>query len=252
MTGRRRPVRRGGQGLVAVLQLCDSGFPAGLFTQSAGLETAFAEERLRGPDDLRAWVADALAWSVGPLDAAATAECWRAAGRGDTARAIACDARIEAMRAAREPREASARSGRGMLALAAGLGAREAAPGHAARPARAVLSAFAGAVRAGRTPGHYAAALGLVGRAWGAPLEPLLAGELFAAAAGVTAAGVRLGAADHVAAQRILVGLRPEIARLARRAAAPDAGPRGWTAFAPAAEIAAMRHEAGRMRMFAT
>jgi len=254
----RRAVRPGsGQGLVAVLQLCDSAFPAGLFTQSAGLETAFAEERLRDAGDLRDWVADALAWSAAPLDAAATADCWRAAGRGDLAGVCTHDARLEAMRTAREPREASARSGRRVLALAAALEGEVA--GRREAGARAVLAAFAEAARQNRTPGHYAAALGVVGRAWGAPLLPLLGGALFAAAAGMVAAAVRLGACDHVAAQRILAGLRPEMGALARSAAAAgrDAGAAGlgaggWSAFAPAAEIAAMRHETGRMRMFAT
>jgi len=251
----RRLHRRSDQaseGLWAVLQISDSAFPAGLFTQSGGLESAIAEGWLPDAAALRGWVADLLAFSVAPLDGRALAACWRAAGSGELAGVVVADRRLEAMRSAREPREGSARSGRRVLALAAALVEGDCPPA-SGEPAAAVLGDFHRAAARGETPGHHAAVLGVLGRAWGAPLRPLLIGTLFAAASGMLAAAVRLGSTDHIAAQAALCGLRPVVAGLAREAARRGRSEdQPWTAFAPAAEIAAMRHEAARVRLFAT
>lgn len=225
----------------AALQLSDSAFPAGLFTQSAGLETAVAEGRVADEQGLTAWVDDVLALSVAPLDGRAAATCWRAAGRGDLPAVLVADRRLEALRTCREPREASARSGRGMLAAARAAGG--------AGPSNAVMEAFASEVDGRRTPGHHAAVLGVVGRTWGAPLRPLLTGLLFAAASGAVGAAVRLRAADHLTAQRVLTSVRDRVPRWVSEAARPGAG---WWSFAPGAEIMAMRHEAARVRLFTT
>ncbi len=236
----------------SVLQLCDSGFPSGRFTQSDGLETAVDLGWVKDGAGLAAWLIDSLTHAVAPLDGRVLALAWRAAGRGQADAVRALDGWLEAMRLAREPREASARSGRRLLALLGAIAAP--APDQpGARAAADVLAALRRWGERGESPCHYACVLGTAGRALGADLSDLLAGALLSTAAGQTAAAVRLGVADHVDAQRALFQVRerlPGLIRLAR--GHPGAqGPPG-SSFAPLAEIAAMRHETAHVRLFTT
>ncbi len=250
-----RSVRRPGGDTPAVwsvLQLCDSGFPSGLFTQSGGLETAVDMGLVQDAEDLAAWMLDVLTQSVAPLDGRVLALAWRAAGGGHAEAVRAADRWLEAMRLSREPREASARSGRRVLALAVALGS----PGPG-RPAGLAAAGVAEALRQwgerGESPCHHACVLGVLGRAWGARLPDLLEGALFATAAGQAAAAVRLGVADHVDGQRALLQVRAhlnDLVRLARARPSSQAPP--GASFAPLAEIAAMRHEHAHVRLFAT
>jgi urease accessory protein len=59
---------------------------------------------------------------------------------------------------------------------------------------------------------------------------------------------MRLGLISHVEGQRILTGMRPVICKLLAEPTLPfDMA----SAYMPAAEIAMMRHETSRVRMFA-
>ena len=53
------------------LQLCDSAFPSGAFSQSFGLETAIAEDRVRDEPTLDAWLQTYLSGTFAAFDGAA-------------------------------------------------------------------------------------------------------------------------------------------------------------------------------------
>jgi len=109
-------------------------------------------------------------------------------------------------------------------------------------------------VAAGAAPGLHPVAHGVVAAVLGMPAEPaaLVFGHAFLL--GGLAAAVRLLPIDHLAVQAALARLRPRLVEAVERAAlvAVRDDPGELCAFAPAAELFAMRHERGVARAFAT
>src|SRR2546423_814678 len=104
-------------GLLAALQLGDSLFPSGGFTLSHGLETLAERSLIADARSLQAWIATSLRWQVGPSDGVAAAAAWSAGG--DLVQVAEIDRYLRATKLAREPRQASERTGRQMLATLA-------------------------------------------------------------------------------------------------------------------------------------
>jgi len=112
----------------------------------------------------------------------------------------------------------------------------------------AFLSALACAVDDGLAAGHHAAVFGAaLGRA-GAEAEDAAAAYLYATAALLVGAGLRLLALGQLDGQRALTAVRPRIARLAQAAAA--ATPEDMWSFNPGLELAGIRHATLEARLF--
>jgi len=221
--------------LLAAVQYADSGYPAGGYAHSFGLEAAVAEGAITDAAGLEAAIIALLTHQLAPADAVAAAACAHCGT--DPAAFAAVDRRLLATRAAREPRQAALNMGQRLLATAAA----EHDP---------ALAALAAAVRNGETPGNWACVLGaLLGRRGLRP-EAAAALTLWLATNGLLAAAIRLLPLTHDDVQRILVGLRPRIAVLAREAAAAD--PLQMAGAAPQWELWAMRHEVATVRLFAS
>lgn len=54
-----------------LFQLIDSAFPTGAFSHSFGLETAFQEEKIKGPFELYEWVKSYVSGSLAPMEGVA-------------------------------------------------------------------------------------------------------------------------------------------------------------------------------------
>jgi urease accessory protein len=223
--------------LLPLLQFADGLFPAGGFAHSLGLETYVQEGRITDASGLRAFVDAHLEGSAGPCDAVAAALAARAAARGDAGALIELDARLEVMRVVPEARAASRQMGRQTLRVAAAL---------ASDP---VLAAFSAAAAEGRTPGHHAVAFGAALGRDGAPASSVAAALLYATAAMLAGAGVRLLALGQLDGQRVLAAARPRILALAARAAAARDMDDLWS-FTPGLEIAGLRHATLDARLF--
>jgi urease accessory protein len=228
---------------LSALQLSDSAFPSGRYTLSHGLE-GFAQDGLLDvpcpPGKLGALLSGCVRFGVAPSDGVALACAHRAVtqeGTIDLDLAVPADRRLGAVKLAREVREASARTGRALLAIAeafAGLG----------------LSDFARLVETGETPGNHAVVLGLVDALLGVPRLEAVAGELYAFSAGWVAAAVRLGLTDHRTAQSLLHRARPVLAAAAQQASAGDVVDICSCSLLP--DVVSMRHECAEVRLFAT
>jgi urease accessory protein len=142
---------------------------------------------------------------------------------------------LEALTLAVELREGSRRAGAALLAVHDKLGT-------------AGAGEYRRRVRRRETPGNLVVVQGLVFRGVGLPEASAEAAAAHLFCAGLLGAALRLGLIGHVAAQRILSDLRAEIGDVLRQPAAPLAS---LGAFAPAAEIAVMRHEIQPIRLFA-
>jgi urease accessory protein len=221
--------------LLAALQLGDSLFPSGGFTLSHGLETMAERGLVRGPDDLQHWIETSLRWQVGPSDGVAGAAAWDAAH--DLEMVARIDARLLATKLAREPREASARTGRQLLSV---LNSVVGEP----------FGTYRRLVLAGEAPGLQPIVLGLAGRALGLDRceTVLLLCHLFVA--NCLGAALRLLDIDDVQVQNIRRSLTPSMLDAADEALAMP-----WEemyACAVQTELMTMLHERATVRLFAT
>ncbi len=221
--------------LLAALQLADSFFPSGMFTQSHGLER-FVERGLTGEAALEPLLHSYLLDAAAPGEALAARWAARAARAGDLALLTAVDERLEATRLSPEGRLASRRCGGRVLALAAELFGG------------ALVPAYERRVAAGQAPGHQAVALALAAAAAGVDEETAVLVELHSYAVSLISAAVRLGAIDHIAAQRLLLRARPVLA-----AASAAGAERPWQeigGFAPQIELMQLQHHYADAHMF--
>ena len=217
------------------LQLCDSAFPSGAFSQSFGLETAIAERGLSDATDVRAWIAEYLERGLATLDARAMV-----LGLRGSASVAELDAILAVSVFPRDVRAANRRLARATLEAYLAMGI-----------VNDDISAYRDAVLGGRASGQHALACMLGYRAIGATAEDAVTGYLSSAAgafAAVAARAVPLGQRDVGA---LLWSLREPIAAYARAAGAARSVD-DLTASAFACEIDAMRHSALDARLFAS
>ena len=226
----------GDPALLTLFQFADGLFPAGGFAHSFGLETYVQDGRVRDRQDLEAFVAAHLEGSAGPADAAATAIAVGIARRDHPEEWIALDARLDAMKTVPEFRTASRQMGRQALRIASGLGADP------------FLGRLARAVDDERAAAHHATVFGAAVGRDGADPERAAAAYLYATAALLVGAGLRLIALGQLDGQRVLAAMRDRIERLAAAAATATADDL-WS-FNPALEIAGIRHATLDMRLF--
>ena len=226
----------GDPALLTLLQFADGLFPAGGFAHSFGLETYVQDGRVRDRHGLETFVAAHLEGSAGPADAAASAIAVGMARRTDAEAWMALDARLDAMKTVPEFRTASRQMGRQTLRVAAGIGADP------------FLEELARAVDGGRAAAHHATVFGAAVGRGGADPERAAAAYLYATAALLVGAGLRLIALGQLDGQRVLAAMRSRIERLAAAAAA--ARVEDLWSFNPALEIAGIRHAALDARLF--
>jgi urease accessory protein len=222
-------------GLLAALQLGDSLFPSGGFTLSHGLETMAEHHLVRDAASLRQWIEIGLRWQVAPSDGVAAAATWSAADDLDEVAEI--DRLLHATKLAREPREASERTGRQMLATLATV-------------AGGSLTRYGRVVMAGRAPGSQPVVLGLAGRQLGIGQRETVLLLLHLYVAGCLGAALRLLDVDDVETQHIRLALAPALSASADESLAVP-----WKemyACAVQTELMTMMHERATMRLFAS
>jgi urease accessory protein len=217
------------------LQLCDSAFPSGAFSQSFGLETAILERGLAGAAAVRGWIADYLERGLATLDGRAFALGMRgAASVGEL------DAALAAAVFPRDVRAANRRLARATLEAYIAMGINDES-----------VTAYREAIVTGSAHGQHALACMLGYRAIGAPVEDAVCGYLSSAAAALAAVAARavpLGQRDVGA---LLWSLRAPLAEFTRSACAAETL-EDLSSSALVCEIDAMRHAELDARLFAS
>jgi urease accessory protein len=219
-----------------LLQFSDGLFPSGGYAHSFGLEWYVQSGEIRDLPGVEAFVRAHLEGSAGPCDAVAVVAALALGGAGDLDGCLALDGILDAMKPVAEFREASRQMGRQTLRVAATL------TDHCA------LRAVSEAAESRRTPGHHALAFGLAGSALGWPAAVAARAYLYSTAALLVGAALRLLPLGQLDGQRVLWGVGPLIDRLSREA--EGKGPADLWSFAPAIEIAGMRHARLDGRLF--
>jgi urease accessory protein len=222
--------------LLALLQFSDGTFPTGAYAHSCGLETYVQDGTVSDAASVEQFLRTYLAGTVGPADAGAVTIAMRAAASTDLHACVELDATLEAMKAAAEQRAASRQLGRQALRIATAL-IDDPLP-----------MQFALLAERDATPCHHAVVFGIVGASFEWHRGDAAAAYLYSTAAAIVGAAQRLIPLGQTQGQVILRSLVPLISVLADDATRLDID--DLTSFAPALEIAAMRHARLEARLF--
>jgi urease accessory protein len=219
--------------LLTALQYADSFFPSGGTAFSWGLEALCADRQVTSAEDVRRFLEGQLRHRWATCDRPFLVAAHRACAALDAV--VALDRMLEAMTLPRELREGATRAGGALLGVHERLGTAGAAE-------------YRRRVRAGETPGHLPVVQGLLLAGVGLDAQVASAVSAHALAVGVVSAALRLSVITHVDAQRILTAVRGLLAGLLdeRPADVTEA-----SVYAPATDVAAMRHESQAARLFA-
>jgi urease accessory protein len=215
--------------LLSALQLGDSAFPSGAFTQSYGLETLVAEHAVASSADVEAVLAGHLRHRLARADLPSLLSAHQAAGESDAVLVLRIDAALTAIKMTREERQASHRMGVRLMTEA-----RRLAP-------HAILES---------SPENAAVAFALAGLAMGLSARESAFTFAYSFASSFVSASMRLLRMGHGEAQAILRRSHQVIEQ-----AVDDAATIPWDAlcpYAPRLEIAAARHERSTARLFAS
>lgn len=222
-----------GKSLLTLLQLTDSFFPTGAFAHSFGLETYVQREVVNDPETFEMFLRSMLHHGVRNGDAVAIGLSYKATGIEEV---VDLDARLTAMKIARESREGSIKIGKQFLRNAAILERNE------------MLDEYAQEVQSGRCAGHHAITYGLVASVAKIDLFSTVLGYLHAHIVGQVSAAVRLIPLKPTDGQRIIQSIRPDLINIARFA--EGAGMDDLGGFTPGLDIRGMQHERLYSRLF--
>ncbi len=221
---------------LSLLQFADGLFPAGAYAHSFGLEYLIQSGEISSEAGVEHFLHAYLVSSAAPTDGVAMLCASRAVKAADLAECLSLDEKLDAMKASSELREASRQMGRQTLRVANHIQANK------------LLANFAEAVKADITPGHHPVIFGMIGGVMAWPTNEMAGAYLYSTSAALVGAALRLMPLGQLAGQRMLWNVQPLIANLAEEM--QDKTESDIWSFAPALEIASMRHAMLDARLF--
>lgn len=219
-----------GTGLAQLLRLASPLLPVGAYSYSQGLEWAVEEGTIRDEQTASHWIADALRFNIGSLEAPIWQRQYQAWGVGDVDAARHWNARFVAIRETAELRAETLHMG-GALKLVLD------ATGELDTAALEAVEALA-----------FPTAFSFAAHGFGVPLREGLTGYLWAWGENQVSSAMKLVPLGQSAGQRVLarlVALLPSIVD-----AALQTGDGTLSNFSPALAIASSRHETQYTRLF--
>ena len=226
-------------------QLCDSALPTGAFSHSFGLETYVAEQVVTDEASFTVWLRQIIQTQLTYGDGLAIRQvvhtltgqaAWPHQDGLDLDGVWQIDQQSQAQTLARQVRQANQAMGKRMAEIA-----QLSVP-------TVLVQAYAEQIDQGTCHGHPAIVLALVGACLEAPTAAIVAAHLQAVATSLTQNGVRAIPLGQNAGQRTLAAIRSDIEACLGTVA--TATPHEFGATVPGLEIAQMRHERLRARMY--
>src|ERR671924_872387 len=221
---------------LALLQLCDTALPIGAYVFSNGLETYTQQGLVSEVTTLQEWLEAILHHTVHGSHLLPVALAHRATAAGDWAQLERLDQHLTAMKHARELREASVKTGQGLLRLAVQVW-----PGPAVERLHALC-------RQRRVVGHQALVLGVIGCQLGCEERVIIEAAGYQWLSSMVSAALRLLPIGQLAGQRVLTALLLHLPGIA-----DEIQHQGWddlSSAAPEFDIRAMQHETLYSRLF--
>jgi urease accessory protein len=221
---------------LSLLQFADGLFPAGAYAHSFGLEYLVQCGEVSSEAEVEHFLHVYLESTVAPTDAVAMLCASWAAKADDLAQCLRLDEKLDAMKTSSELREASRQMGRQTLRVATNI------------QHHPLLTNFSKAVKTDVTPGHHPIIFGMIGGVMAWHPQEMAGAYLYSTSAALVGAALRLMPLGQLAGQRILWNVRPLIANFAEES--QDKTESDIWSFAPALEIASMRHAMLDARLF--
>jgi urease accessory protein len=215
---------------LALQQLTDSALPTGAFAHSLGFETYIERGLVRDEATFGVWLAAFVGQQLTYSDGLAVRFLYEGVP------VVELDEQLTAQLLPRQLREASTKMGTRLLEIGA-----EIFPS-------SELAEYRELVTSGRAAGHQPLAFAIIARSLGVPYPDALAAYLFATVTTLTQNAVRAIPLGQNAGQRLLRGASDDVAAVVVRVR--ELGPDDFGAVSPGLEIAQMRHERQRARMF--
>ncbi|WP_347037279.1 urease accessory protein UreF [Glutamicibacter halophytocola] len=219
--------------LLTLLQLSDSALPTGAFSHSFGMESYLETGQVHDEASFAHWPRLFLEQSLTYTDGLLLRLAFEA---DNDQRIIELDRLIHASALPRQLRIAAQKMGARMLAVALA--------GFPVPP----LRSYQQAVQAGTGTGHPAIAYALAARGAGAPLADALSSYLFSTATSLTQNAIRAIPLGQDAGQRVIRQMHETVNAAVAKIFTLDDQDLGVAT--PGLEIAQMRHEHQRARMF--
>ncbi len=214
--------------LLRLLSWMSPAFPTGAFSCSHGMEWAVEAGDVADRASTEAWIADVLRHGALRADAVLLRHAHRAAARGDDAALAELAALARACAPSRERREETLGQGTAFAAAALPWGAHAVPAGRVALPV----------------------AVGAVGAAHGVDEDALCLGLLHAGVASLVSAAVRLVPLGQTDGLRVTAALEPALLHVCAHTRGAELDDLGGLCLR--ADVAAMRHETQRTRLFRT
>jgi len=221
---------------LTLLQLSDTALPIGAFAFSNGMETYAQQGLMSEVATLQEWLEAVLHQAVHGSHLLPIALAYRATAAADWAQLERLDQQLTAMKHARELREASVKTGQGLLRLAVQVWPR---------PAIERLQALC---QQQRVVGHQALVLGVLGFELGWDERIIVEAAGYQWLSGMISAALRLLPIGQLAGQRLLTVVLQHLPAIA-----DDIRHQGWdhlSSAAPEFDIRAMQHETLYSRLF--
>jgi urease accessory protein len=222
--------------LLALLQLCDTALPTGAYAFSSGLETYTQQGLMPSVATLQEWLEAVLHHTLHGSHLLPVALAYRAMTAGDWAQLERLDQHLTAMKHARELREASVKTGQGLLRLAVQVW-----------PGPAVKRLY-GLCQQHKVAGHQALVLGVIGCQLGYEERTIVEAAGYQWLSSTISAALRLLPIGQLAGQQLLTALLPHLPAIA-----DDIHQQCWddlSSAAPDFDIRAMQHETLYSRLF--
>ncbi|MDR3584535.1 MAG: urease accessory protein UreF [Desulfosporosinus sp.] len=212
-----------------LMQLADSAFPSGGFTQSFGLETFIQSGDIKTKQELAQFMQTLLYFTWRPTDLLAVKLAWKATKQLDMKHLYLLDKRLNAMKLPSESREGSLKMGKRLRQLLAEID-----------PDYRLDAQF--------PFGHQAIILGHYGAVAGIELTSLLVAFAHMTTALLIANGVRAIPLGQTSGQQVLALLQPLLDTCIQWVTTATA--KDWGGSAPAFDWAGMAHERLYSRIF--
>ncbi|NQV56755.1 MAG: urease accessory protein UreF [Rhodospirillales bacterium] len=223
-------------GLYRLMAWLSPGFPVGAYAYSHGLEFAVEDGRVSDEDSLRIWIQGILASGAGSVDGPLFAAAWIAVAEGNFAALLEAAETADCFRATSEMALESSAQGEAFFRTARECWASE----KFARAAEYLE-------HSGR-PISYSIAVAVAAAAAEIPLRSSLIAYFHSVVANLTSAGVRLIPLGQTSGQRIIEALSPDVTDVAL--AAENTPQSDIGSAVPIIDWTSVRHETQYTRLF--